>query len=480
MASAEATARYPYPIEDPATLRTQQRTIGNLGLLLRDSYADVDDSVLTLAGSWRSDTATTAVADVKVLGADLWGDSTVLATAADAVGRYVRHVDDARTDVDDIRRRYDAAVAVRDHANALIPPNVDTEQDRVAARHDNQVAFEQKRSGLDGEHGTVLSTLRTQSASSVTDLDAALTRFVGPSPPAGGSLGEVAFQHSSLDLSLTGDTVYEFVLRQSGLLSGASPQGYYQEWLQNAQKRGIDPYVIASIVLNNDITAEDFSVLDGWTAVQDPDGWTYFQVPPGTSGDDARKAVLMTYILNCGTGYDEAGEQAGITNDFTETPYSSAEVQRIIHRQGENSWSYDEDVGFVQSNGGRLMTTPNGMLMGLGGNWLQDRYSLNGGTTFGDIFMLNIDGPRGDAAAAMLQQVAESGSAWYEDDNGPYQGSLDLDRLLHHEERHSQQWARLGYAEFLAAYGGAEVWTWLPWTGPNHFEADAGLEDGGY
>ena len=54
--------------------------------------------------------------------------------------------------------------------------------------------------------------------------------------------------------------------------------------------------------------------------------------------------------------------------------------------------------------------------------------------------------------------------------------NLDLDRLLHHEERHSQQWARAGHAWFIAQYGfealGGECL--------NRFEEDAGFSDGGY
>lgn len=493
MASAEAWDRFPYPVEDPATLRSQQRALGNLGELLLDSSADVDDHALTLSGSWRSDTATTAVADVQVLASAMSGDSGVLATASSAVSRYAGQVEEARTDIDGFRTKYDTAVASRDHANARIPGNLDTQETRDELKQANQSALDTTATGLDGQYASVLSTLRTRSAGPVSDLDAALRRFVGPNPPETGSLGEVAFQQASAHLTLTGDTIYEFHLRQEGLLSGATPQGAYAQWLENAARYGIDPSVITQIARDHDISPEDFADLDGLSPVQDPDGKTYFLLPGGMGGDDARKAVLMTYIVNCGTDYDAAGKVPGVTNDFTETPYSSAEVQRILGRQDANDWSYNDDVGFVEGNRGRLMTTPNGMLMGMGGNWLQNLYSLKGGTTFGDIFMLNIDGPTGDAATKVLQQVAESGTKWGEDDDGKlYQQTLDLDRLLHHEERHSQQWADEGYAGFIAKYA-TEQYASLPWwmTGlggvvadwvvdENGTEEGAGLHDGGY
>lgn len=86
--------------------------------------------------------------------------------------------------------------------------------------------------------------------------------------------------------------------------------------------------------------------------------------------------------------------------------------------------------------------------------------------------MLNIDDPKDPAQT--LRQVTTSGLAWYENDQGPYPGTLDMDRLLHHEERHSQQWAREGHASYIASY------IWEQMTGGNETEEDAGLSDGGY
>jgi hypothetical protein len=262
---------------------------------------------------------------------------------------------------------------------------------------------------------------------------------------------------------------YERVLREAGLLSGASPEGYYAEWLDNAERHGVAPETIVAIARRFDITAEDFDILKGMEKITDPDGKSFFLIPEGATGDDARKAVLMTYILNAGTDYGSAGKRPGVKNDFAETPYSADEIQRIIDRQETNDWSYDDDVGFVDANGGRLVTTPNGMMMGLGGNALQDLYSSNAGTTWGDIFMLDIDNP-GDAPQ-QLRDVVESGHAWHTvDSDKPFEGSLDLDRLLHHEERHSQQWADKGYVGMIWDY----AWD------SDGLEEDAGLSDAGY
>ncbi|ROT34028.1 hypothetical protein EF879_03920 [Micromonospora sp. HM5-17] len=265
----------------------------------------------------------------------------------------------------------------------------------------------------------------------------------------------------------------EQALRDAGLLTGPPVSGYYRQWLENAVRRGVSIETIKKIIAEHHITPEDFKILERLEEIrEDEDGdgiyKSYFLLPTDISGEDAAKAVRMTYLLNAGTDYGTEGEKT----DFKPTPYGSDELRRIAERQQANSWSYDQDVGFVHRNGGRLVTTPNGMMMGLGGNLIQDQFSQRGGTTWGDTFMLNIDDP--DDAAQQLRQVVRSGHAWYEGDNGPYQGALDADRLLHHEERHSQQWAREGYTGFIASY------LWEQVTGSNETEKDAGLADGGY
>lgn len=260
-------------------------------------------------------------------------------------------------------------------------------------------------------------------------------------------------------------------LRDAGLLTGPPVTGHYRQWLENAVRRGVPIDTIKKIVTDQHVTPADFTILDGMEEIrEDADGdgtfKSYFLMQTGISGDDAAKAVRMTYVLNAGTDYGAGG-------DFAPTPYGSEELQRVIDRQKRNSFSYDDDVGFVHGNGGRLVTTPNGMMMGLGGNLVQDQFSQRGGTTWGDTFMVNLDDPADPAQ--QLRDMVTSGKAWYESDGRPaHPGNLDLDRLLHHEERHSQQWAREGYTKYVTSY------LWEQMTGGNQTEEDAGLSDGGY
>jgi hypothetical protein len=223
--------------------------------------------------------------------------------------------------------------------------------------------------------------------------------------------------------------------------------------------------LVDEIARRHAVTPESFEILTRMEEIKDPHGKSFFLLPRDTGGDDARAATLMTYVLNAGTDYGKVGTRP---TDFAETPYRAAEIARIINRQKANRWSYSRDVRFVHRNGARLATTPNGILMGVGGNWIQRQFSQRGGTTWGDIFMVNV-GKLADPAER-LRRIVSSGHAWY---------GFDLDRVLHHEERHCRQWAAKGYVGMLRDYGW-ELVREVVFGATNRLEEDAGLSDGGY
>lgn len=272
---------------------------------------------------------------------------------------------------------------------------------------------------------------------------------------------------------------YEQALQDAGLLDGGS-SGMYREWLQNAADNNVSPETIVDIARQQNITPASFDVLNGLERVTDDNGTPgitaddkdYFMLPGDVSAERARQAVLMTYILNAGTGYGAPPrnpKESG-ANDFAETPYSAAEVQRIKDRQEANSWSYS----LLERATGAFATTPNGMLMGVGGGLIQQTISQQAGSCAGDIFAVNIDHPK-DGAAEQLRDIIRSGTMQHDADNdGKLSRGNDLDRILHHEERHSQQWAEKGFVRFLKEY-------FTPTdVEPNPFETNAGASDGGY
>ncbi|HWL99486.1 MAG TPA: hypothetical protein VNP20_19240, partial [Nocardioidaceae bacterium] len=126
----------------------------------------------------------------------------------------------------------------------------------------------------------------------------------------------------------------EQALRDAGLLTGPPASGHYRQWLENAVLRGVPIETITKLAADHDITPEDFEVLDGMEEIredEDGDGTakSYFLMPTDISGEDAAKAVRMTYILNAGTDYGTEGE----ATDFGPTQYGSEELQRIVDRQ---------------------------------------------------------------------------------------------------------------------------------------------------
>ncbi|KKC01451.1 hypothetical protein WR43_00435 [Mycolicibacter arupensis] len=234
--------------------------------------------------------------------------------------------------------------------------------------------------------------------------------------------------------------------------------------MANIDRCGAGPRAVADIVRAQCITRDSFRQLDVMEQITDPGGKSYFVMPRTVGADVARQAVLLTYILNAGTGYGRSGTRT----DFPETPYTGAEVLRIRARQRANRWSYAA-VPAIRNTGGAVATTPNGLLMVLGGNRVHGSFSHRGGTMWGDLFLVNT---RGIAEPARgLREIIESGRLGH--------GGPDLDSLLHHEEIHAQQWAALGPMRMPGRYLAEEARSRVL-GGTNRFEEEAGLRDGGY
>jgi hypothetical protein len=278
---------------------------------------------------------------------------------------------------------------------------------------------------------------------------------------------------------------YEQALRDAGLLDGPVEKGSkYEQWLLNAADNGVPPETIVDIARRHDIDPQDFDVLNGMQEVKDADGKSFFIAPPGTSPQDLKKATLMTYVLNAGTDYGKAaagkdgiaGTADDVQNDFEEVPYSGDEIQRIIDRQNANNTSY-WTAAALPYTGAAVATTPNGMLMSMGGK-PTDYAAFQAGTTYGDIFAVNINDLKNPQET--MRDMIESGNKWEagRTPGSAREGTIDLDRILHHEERHSQQWADKGIIGMGIDYGTGYYMDQNGMTNP--LEEDAGLHDGGY
>ncbi|MEP7089420.1 MAG: hypothetical protein ABI776_04865 [Nocardioidaceae bacterium] len=204
MVSDTAQTLFPYPTESPDTLRIAQHQIGDVGALLCDTGADVNDGSLLLDSSWSSDSAATAISDVRLLSRLLPTDGGRLGTAAGAVARYVRALEDARDGIDAVRTRYDAAVTARDGANAHVPEVLKNNRyEREEYRQGNQAALDAATRRLDADYATELSALQTSRTGVLGDLRTVLDALApadlrGPT----GSYGQAAFTGVAITLSL--------------------------------------------------------------------------------------------------------------------------------------------------------------------------------------------------------------------------------------------------------------------------------------
>ncbi len=79
---------------------------------------------------------------------------------------------------------------------------------------------------------------------------------------------------------------------------------------------------------------------------------------------------------------------------------------------------------------------------------VQRLLSRQGDTAWGDTYMVNV--PVDGDAAGRLRQIVESRHTWHTDRSGrAMESNLALERVLHHKELHSQQWAARGHARMI-------------------------------
>lgn len=389
--------------------------------------------------------------------------------AAGCMRLLAQHVDTFDTTVDGLNSRYNSTIYGAQH----IPEMRDEIDDWAAFRADT-------RAGIQPEWDKAWEQVQ-QDGDDVADMfergpesaDVKALMLAGLIPITARSyFPDVTFTDHELETLLV--PYYTEKLREAGVLGPGEPPELFEEWLKNAARNDVSPDTLVLIADEADIDENSFDFMDDWEQITDNDGKTYFVLPGDVSPDDARRATLLTYIFNANTGYGDADGHED--NDYPATPYSAEEVRRIMDRQEENKWSYGDhgwfrdtvvpDMRDQRSVGdGMQVTTPNGIIMGNGGPTL---WSQRGGTMYGDVFWLNWDDV--DDKPEELREMIREGYVHYPTSDGDSAGrgsnDLDIDRLLHHEERHSQQWTEHGSI-------------WMA-THNDDIEEDAGHSDGGY
>ena len=257
----------------------------------------------------------------------------------------------------------------------------------------------------------------------------------------------------------------------------------YDQWLLNAARRGVSPAKIRQICEDCGFTPVDFEVLSGLERVRDSKGKIFFLLEDSASVADALRIAVMTYVFNAGTDYGSSTDpsnyrdKSGTELCYQEVPYGVEEIIRILLRQNANKWVTTRAIRMVLGKGGAMVSTPNGILMSVGGGRLAKLLCQRGGTTYGDVFMLRA--PKVTDAKAVLLQRIRSGSTTYRDRATGSTKKLDFDRVLHHEEVHSMQYAERGVLRMARDYFGAELLGVFS-KKHNPMEELAGAADGGY
>lgn len=394
--------------------------------------------------------------------------------AAGCMRLLAQHVDSFDTTVNSLNVRYNGRV----QAAHRIPELRDEITDWSAYR-------EEVRAGIAPEWQNAWNLVESQGddvaamfADGAQNSDIRTLILAGLIPfEARGYWPTVTFTEAELERLLLPE--YEKSLRDAGVIGPDTPDGLFMDWMENAARNGVNPSEMVRIAQQADLDENSFDFMSDWEQVQDNDGKTYFFLPRDVSSEDAMRGTLLTYIFNANTGYADADGHEN--NDFPATPYSAAEVERIMNRQEANKWSYGDHGWFKDKVVPDLMdhrahpqsyqvTTPNGVMMGVGG---PTAWSQRGGTMYGDLFWVNWDGDKEfwqyvDDPKEQFREMIEDGYMHFPSDDFSVaeRGGNDLDRVLHHEERHARQWTHNS--------------TWYMATHNDEIEEDAGLSDGGY
>lgn len=135
----------------------------------------------------------------------------------------------------------------------------------------------------------------------------------------------------------------------------------------------------------------------------------------------------------------------------------------------------------IMQGGGHLMTTPEGIVMGIAGDEALRRFNLaelelgvpdamwaqRGGTMYGDLFLVN---PPASQPDSTLVEIVSQGSVFGEDRHR-------LSDTLRHEKVHAEQWFEWGVDGFITEYFRNNN----PHDPCGHpMEIEAGLKGGGY
>ncbi len=187
-----------YPKDDPATISDLGSRLTAQAATLRGAQQRLIGHRAGIEGAWRDAAGSRAATEVGTVADLVHAGDTACTSAASALGTYRSALETARSDIDALRRRHQAAVTARgDHIRPYagrLPPD-----DRAAVVREADATLATAEANLQAEYDAVMQDV-TRAATTAAGTISELSRAIGVTP---GSTDPEAAVAARMDATLT-------------------------------------------------------------------------------------------------------------------------------------------------------------------------------------------------------------------------------------------------------------------------------------
>lgn len=187
-----------YPKDDPATISDLGSRLTTQASTLRGAQQRLIGHRAGIEGAWRDSAGSRAATEVGTVADLVHAGDTACTSAASALGTYRSALETARTEIDALRRRHQAAVTARsDHIRQYagrLPPD-----DRAAVVQEADATLATAEANLQAEYDAVMQDV-TRAATTAAGTISELSRAIGAVP---GSADPQAAVAARMDATLT-------------------------------------------------------------------------------------------------------------------------------------------------------------------------------------------------------------------------------------------------------------------------------------
>ena len=184
------TLDLPYPKDEPGTLSTLGSRLTAQGETLRGAQQRLIGHRAGIEGSWKDSAGSRAAAEIGTVAGLVHTGDSAFSAAATALGTYRGAIETARTDIDALRRRAEAAVTARNDYIRRFGPNL-LPEDRAAVVREANSQLASAESTIQAEYETVCTDV-TRAATAAAGTISELSRAIGAAPGTGDPVAAVA------------------------------------------------------------------------------------------------------------------------------------------------------------------------------------------------------------------------------------------------------------------------------------------------